>query len=40
LKFNVFVMLDMSDKQMTEIILAFKIGYSGGGEEVANVCRA
>jgi len=23
-----------------EIILVFKNGYSGGGEEVANVCRA
>jgi len=34
------MMLDMSDKWVIEIILVFKNGYSGGGEEVANVCRA
>jgi hypothetical protein len=33
-------MLDMSDKQVIEIILASKIVILVGGEEVANVCRA
>jgi hypothetical protein len=33
-------MLDMSDQQVIEIILALKMVILVGGEEVANVCRA